>query len=520
MILGTASYMAPEQARGRVVDKRADVWAFGVVLYEMLTGTRAFPGDDVSDTLATVLKFDPDWNRLPTDTPPSIRRLLKRCLTKDPKLRLRECGSALLDIHEALASPERVEAPLASIGAKLSRPLRRWALIAAAALVLGAVVGAVAGQVPRSRRQRSATTTDAPRFMLPEGDVLPAARGTLLAISLDGRTLVYQARRGTAVHLFRRAIDQFDATIIPGTERGSSPFVSVDGVWIGFIERSVTDWTVKKVPISGGQAQPLATARSMWGAAWAKDSRIIWAEDDGNLKSVPDAGGESTPLFKADDRVAVFSPQLLPNNSLLLTTWPAGRYRATGRLPWSIGARGRRKRSSPTPGPDAFFLQAISSSCEILHFGRCRSIPIGSRLLARPCPSSKACASSPVGPLNLRSPTMAPWRMFLERCRAMRPLDFVGRDGGQPEALKIPARDYLNVALSPDQTRVAAQIDDGDDADVWVAEIARRWRPPGDRRPAPPQLRPAVHHAARDAGLPDDADLPDRVPSTTTASRP
>jgi serine/threonine protein kinase len=101
MILGTAAYMAPEQARGRAVDKRADVWAFGAVLFEMLTGKRAFPGDDVSDTLATVLKFEPDWSQLPVDTPPSIRRLLRRCLAKDPKQRLRECGSAIVEIQEA-----------------------------------------------------------------------------------------------------------------------------------------------------------------------------------------------------------------------------------------------------------------------------------------------------------------------------------------------------------------------------------------------------------------------------------
>ena len=157
MILGTASYMAPEQARGRAVDKRADVWAFGVVLYEMLTGARAFPGDDVSDTLATVLKFDPDWNRLPADTPAPIRRLLKRCLTKDPKLRLRECGSALLDIHEALATPERSESAALLAGAKSAASLRRSALIATAALLIGAIVGARRmDQVQRSRRRRAA----------------------------------------------------------------------------------------------------------------------------------------------------------------------------------------------------------------------------------------------------------------------------------------------------------------------------------------------------------------------------
>ena len=187
MILGTASYMAPEQARGRVVDKRADVWAFGVVLYEMLTGTRAFPGDDVSDTLATVLKFDPDWNRLPADTPPSIRRLLKRCLTKDPKLRLRECGSALVDIHEALASPERSESAAPLAGAKPAASLRQSGLDRD-----GRIVDRChrwrcrMDQVQRSRSRCAAATT---RFtiMLPEGEVLPRASGAV-AGTLAGRS--------------------------------------------------------------------------------------------------------------------------------------------------------------------------------------------------------------------------------------------------------------------------------------------------------------------------------------------
>ena len=112
MVIGTAAYMAPEQAKGKTVDKRADVWAFGAVLYEILTGRRAFPGDDISDTLATVLKFDPDWGMLPADTPPSVRRLLRRSLTKDPKLRLREAGSAIVEIHESETEPDLGRPPL------------------------------------------------------------------------------------------------------------------------------------------------------------------------------------------------------------------------------------------------------------------------------------------------------------------------------------------------------------------------------------------------------------------------
>jgi eukaryotic-like serine/threonine-protein kinase len=248
MILGTASYMAPEQARGRVVDKRADVWAFGVVLYEMLTGAPAFPGDDVSDTLATVLKFDPDWSKLPADTPPSIRRLLKRCLTKDPKLRLRECGSALLDISDALAGPDRTESPLPSTDAKPAADRRQWALIAAAALALGAVVGAIGWTTFRGGASNSpAQTTRRLTIALPEGDVLQ--RGPVLAISPDGRTLVYRASRGTAAPLFRRAIDEFDATIIPGADAALYPSFSPDAAWMGFIERSATDGTIKKIPV-------------------------------------------------------------------------------------------------------------------------------------------------------------------------------------------------------------------------------------------------------------------------------
>jgi hypothetical protein len=124
MIIGTAAYMAPEQARGRIVDKRADVWAFGVVLYEMLTGQQAFRGEDVSDTLASVIKFDPDWSKLPATTPAPIRRLLKRCLAKDPGMRLRDCGSALLDIRDAQTGDPTDTSDTLHKGA--TRPRRSW----------------------------------------------------------------------------------------------------------------------------------------------------------------------------------------------------------------------------------------------------------------------------------------------------------------------------------------------------------------------------------------------------------
>ena len=474
VILGTASYMAPEQARGRAVDKRADVWAFGVVLFEMLTGTRAFPGDDVSDTLATVLKFDPDWNRLPADTPAPIRRLLKRCLTKDPKLRLRECGSALVDIHEALATPERSESAAPLAGAKSAASLRQSALIATAALLIGAIVGAVAWTRFSGRAADAPPTTTRFTITLPEGDVLPRASGPLLELSPDGRTLVYRARRGTALHLFRRAIDQFDATIIPGTEAASSPIFSPDGLWIAFRDRPGTDTVLKKMPIAGGPAQTIATlsdANAMRGAAWTDDGRIMLGSG-GSLISVPAAGGDATVLFKADGNLFVSNPQLLPGNSVLLTL--AGLRSENGEVAVVKLGTGEKKtvQASATVGrllPSGHLVFVRGAALWAVPFDVDRLEAVGTAVpvvegVRVEVGGAVQFAVADDGTLAYVPGTMQ---------GPERPLAFVGRDGGQPETLKIPARDYINVALSPDQSRVAAQIGDGDDADVWVAEIAR-----------------------------------------------
>ena len=227
MILGTAAYMAPEQARGKAVDKRADIWAFGVVLYEMLTGRRAFPGDDVSDTLASVLKSDPDWARLPATRHPSVRRLLRRCLEKDPRKRLSSIGDARLELDET----ELADAAPAAAPSVPDRRVRRREFVAWTATVLSLLAAGAA------LLWRPAAQTPLPRVVratlpLPAGVSieLDGERSGMPALSPDGRRVAFGAREGAGpMHVWVLDLPSGVAKPLPGTEGGHRPFWSPDG---------------------------------------------------------------------------------------------------------------------------------------------------------------------------------------------------------------------------------------------------------------------------------------------------
>ncbi len=243
IILGTAAYMAPEQARGRAVDKRADIWAFGVVLYEMLTGERAFKGDDPSDVIAAVLRQDIDWTRLPPSTPPSIRRLLERCLERDPTRRLRDIGDARIEIDEALKSP-RAEAPESTAGAA-----RRWRGLVAA-VVATAIVAGIAGAIA----VRSFFDTPAPltvtRFSLvPPPGQLFRGLGRALDISRDGAQIAYATNDG----IYLRSMSSLDTRrISEGFQTGINPTFSPDG-------QTVVLWWPREQALRG-----ISASRSEW----------------------------------------------------------------------------------------------------------------------------------------------------------------------------------------------------------------------------------------------------------------
>jgi WD40 repeat protein len=298
MILGTAGYMSPEQARGKVVDKRADIWAFGVVLYEMLTGKRLFQGEDLTETLASVVKDNPDLSGVPAQ----VRPLLNRCLEKDPKKRLRDIGD-----WELLRETERAAA------ASLQSRLGKTAWIGAAA-VFALTTAALAFVHFREK------PADHPLVRLDVdlgADVsLPAAgSGSSVAISPDGTRLVYAS--GTPTRLFTRRLDQPKATELPGTQGADMPFFSLDGQWVGFM----TGTKMNKISVEGGVAVPLGDINAFTGASWGEDGGILVTDAVKGLVRVPAGGGPPEMLTEVvKGEVAFSSPWILPGGKAVLFT--------------------------------------------------------------------------------------------------------------------------------------------------------------------------------------------------------
>jgi serine/threonine-protein kinase len=285
VVLGTAAYMSPEQARGRAVDKRSDIWSFGAVLYEMLTGARCFEGETVSDVLAAVLRQDPDWSKLPAETPPHVRALLARCLERDPKKRLRDIGDAWIEGAAAVASP----APAAPKSAA-------WPWIAAvlAALVIGFASArwlAKPAPVPKAAPIHSIVP-------LPPGTRLTGWASPILAISRDGRTLAYVAEKdGEPQRLYVHRLDRNETRVAPDSASAEGPFFSPDGQWVGFatnvsqVSRTGSG-ELRKYSLATGLTQRIADIPDYFGASWADDGSIlVAASTTAGLWRLPPGGG-------------------------------------------------------------------------------------------------------------------------------------------------------------------------------------------------------------------------------------
>jgi serine/threonine-protein kinase len=307
--------MSPEQAKGRTADKRADIWAFGCVLYEMLTGRRAFDGEDVSEVIAAVIRGEPDWTALPPNTPEQIRLLLKRCLEKDRKARISDIGTARFLMTETIAPASPVS--VSSQPAQADRR-RSVAIGTAIGLIAGIIIATLAART--ILRSTSAPWPKPARFAigLPPGSlqVLQAADRNL-DISADGAFIVYRGAGATQAQLFVRAVNELDARPLSRAVEGRSPFISPDGRWVGFFAGP----ELKKVLITGGPAITLCRVLSIIrGASWGPDDTIVFADINSGLMSVPASGGEPRVLIKAAADEGNYNfPFVLPGGAVLFS---------------------------------------------------------------------------------------------------------------------------------------------------------------------------------------------------------
>jgi len=320
VILGTAAYMSPEQARGKAVDKRADIWAFGCVLFEMLTGRRAFEGDDVSDTLAAVLRAEPDWSKVPPSIPRTLVRLAKRCLQKDRAKRLRDIADARLDVEEALTAPLE-ESRTAAASTRISFVRR---LLPYAAVAVGSAAAAAYAVWMRQPAIEQPVVRVA--ISLPADQQFPAFNNRrVLALSPAGTHLTYVANS----RLYLRALDQLEAVALRGTEAPSNapdagprnPFFAPDGQSIGFWQGG----QLKKVSVSGGAPITLCDAEIPWGAMWGADDTILYGQGEKGIWSVPSAGGVPTLIIPVEAGEQAYGPQALPGGDwVMFTLLPKG----------------------------------------------------------------------------------------------------------------------------------------------------------------------------------------------------
>jgi serine/threonine-protein kinase len=475
VILGTPAYMSPEQAAGRPVDRRCDLWAFGVVLLEMLTGRPVFPGETATHVMAAVLRAEPEWAGLPPETPEPLRRLLRRCLEKDPRRRLDSAAGARIELDDALVAPESGVAAPATTIAQARRSLGAPSLIAAA-IVGGVVVGALAWWFLRAPAQEAEPVT---RFVLappPAQALTLSIQSTArdFAVAPDGSFLVY--RGGDHGQLIMRWFDRLEPSPLPGVSDAAMPFVSPDSRWIGYVE---ADLTLKKVAATGGT--PVTLARlPVWprGGSWVDDDTIVIGTNSPTtgLLRVPAGGGEPTVLTtpdRAKGEEGHILPSGLPGGGAVLFTigaaQPSGAQVAlldlkTGQQTTLL--RGARDAQYVTSG-HLVFLAGRSMSAVRFDVGR-RTV------VGEPVRMLDGVASTPTSAMNIavsRTGTL----VFVPggaSSPARRTLAWMDRRG-QQTPIQAPVRPYESVRLSPDGTRVALSIRDQEN-DIWTWDLARQ----------------------------------------------
>ena len=463
VLLGTAAYMAPEQARGRAVDKRADIWAFGCVLFEMLTGQRPFEGEDVTETVGAVIHKEPQWSALPANTPATVRLALRGCIEKNVKKRIRDIGDVRLALEGAFEAQVAVPTTTA-----VRTPAWRRALPFVATALIGAVATAVI--VSAALLNRNIPAPPASRFVLrlPDTQQLPTTSGTLVALSSDGRILLYRARgRDGVFRLYRRTFDQFDSIAIVDTEVQEAPFFSSDGQWIGFNVGN----TLKKVPTSGGPPQTIAELpTNPRGADWGPDGTIVLGLRTIGLMRVQAAGGTPTLIIKSKDGRQYWYPQILQNGAAILytATEPSP---DTGDVEVLIPATGEVRKLVPgTAGrvlPTGHLVFVRGGSLWAVRFDQTRL-----QVLGTPVPILEGTRVESGGATQFSVATNGTLA-YLPGGNAIQASQLTWIDrAGHEDLITAPTRAYVYPRVSPDGSRIAVDVRE-EDNDVWTWDVLR-----------------------------------------------
>uniref|UniRef100_Q01UH4 Serine/threonine protein kinase n=1 Tax=Solibacter usitatus (strain Ellin6076) TaxID=234267 RepID=Q01UH4_SOLUE len=469
VIMGTAAYMSPEQARGHKVDKRADIWSLGVVLYEMLAGRKLFGGDTVSDTLADVLKTDPDWSALPPDTPPAIRRLLRRCLERDRKQRLADIADARLEIDEAIGGAQ--ESPA------IPQPRSAWRWWNAALAVIALAGLAVAMQHFRETTPQPA----AMRFQIPAPE-MASFGDTGLALSPDGRQLAFIASGADGrPMLWVRPLDSIAARALPGTEGAALlPFWSPDSRVIGFMVQG----KVKSIEAAGGTPQTLCEVPGqVIGGSWSRDGVVLFGTPDGGLFRVSQAGGAPTRLTASDDSHGEFGhlrPWFLPDGRHFLYFSRSIKREVVGIYLATLDDNGKqRKRLVATDQGAAYAPPAAGMQYGHLLFlreGTLMALPLDARSFepaGDPFPVAEHVGSRlAMGFFSVSANGVLAYRNGAAASGSQ--LMWFDRQGIALGAVGPPGNYGSGPTLSPDGTRAAVdKIDAAGSRDIWVLDIAR-----------------------------------------------
>jgi serine/threonine protein kinase/Tol biopolymer transport system component len=465
LILGTAAYMSPEQARGQQVDKRTDIWAFGCVLYETLSRRAAFPGETVSDTIATILGSEPDWHRLPGTMPAGIRRLLRRCLEKDSNRRLHDVADARIEIEDAIRSPGH-DGAASQTGPPTAHRRERLAWTIAA---LAAGIAALALATAPFFREPAAMPAPT-RFEIPTPPTVDPAS---FALSSDGRQLAFVATTDGVRRLFVRALDQVTARPLPGTEGALFPFWAPNGQAIGFF----ADLKLKRIDLPRGTTQVLADA-SGWGATWNADDVILFAPIlGGPLSRISASGGDPvivTPYRANDGDLNDCWPQFLPDGRRFLFFHVTNTSETTGVYVGSLdGSEPRRVLSAQTMAvyaPPGMLLQVRQETLMALPFDTVRSevtgdpVPIAQGFGQRGFPPFRSLvAPSATGVLAYRG----------AGGERQRQLTWVDRGGVAQGTIGPPIPGwFISAELSPDGRWAAVDwIAPGPFRHVWLFDV-------------------------------------------------